>query len=806
MEVATAVGGLDSREVAERIADGRVNRTTRTSSRSVKEIIRTNVFTFFNLIVGSLFVVMLIVGPVQDALFGIVAIANTLIGIIQEVRAKRSLERLSLVGRPRVVAIRDGVEQDVEPEDVVLDDLVVLASGAQLAVDGVIVDDESLEIDESLLTGESDPIEKQPGDTAMSGSFVVAGRGTMRVTAVGDDSYAAKLGDQASRFTMVRSQIRDDINRVLRLVTWALIPISILLAISQVRDSETWQDAISGTVAGIITMIPEGLVLLTSIAFAVGVVTLGRQGCLVQELAAVEGLARVDVVCADKTGTLTEDRMEVVEIVPSGPADDDRGSNDAESLSDESVRQVLAALAHADQSPNASMAAIGQACDTDPGWTPTAVAAFSSARKWSGVSFGADGDWVIGAPEILLDAAAATGTSSDDPNLVAARRFADQGLRVLLVARAAASVDRADDIRPVRPVGLVVLAQAVRPDSGATLDYFRQQGVIVKVISGDDPRTVGAIALRLGLEQAEHPVDARTMPTFDPESGADDPQRAAFAEIVAGNSVFGRVTPHQKRAMVGSLQAAGRTVAMTGDGVNDVLALKDADIGVAMGSGSDATRSVAQLVLLENKFAVLPSVVAEGRKVIGNIERVAKLFLTKSVYGAIMAVSIGILQAPFPFLPRHLTVVTALTIGIPAFLLALAPNRDVVAPNMVARVLRFSVPAGAIASAAALFAFMVSRNSDGTTLTQDRTAATIALFLVGMGALVAVARPLVLWKVLMIAALNVAFVLAMMIEFVYKFFAFEIANSRDVWVAIAVGLAGAVAVIGIGSRTIPAQD
>jgi cation-transporting ATPase E len=367
---------------------------------------------------------------------------------------------------------------------------------------------------------------------------------------------------------------------------------------------------------------------------------------------------------------------------------------------------------------------------------------------------------------------------------------------VLLLASCPHPVDAPDGPRPVDPTALVVLAQAVRPDSASTLEYFRRQGVTVKVISGDDPRTVGAIATRLGLEQAEHPVDARALPDADAEG-------SGFSDAVVGNSVFGRVTPHQKRQMVGALQAGGRTVAMTGDGVNDVLALKDADVGVAMGSGSDATRSVAQLVLLDNRFAVLPDVVAEGRKVIGNIERVAKLFLTKSVYGALMAVAVGIAQLPFPFLPRHLTLVTALTIGTPAFVLALAPNKDLVAPNMVNRVLRFSIPAGIIATICSFGSYLAARIDTHSTLEQDRTTATVALFIVGMGALVAVARPLVAWKVALIVAMAVGFVLALAIPFVREFFALELTSRIDTWVTVAVGLVGAAIVIVIGERTIP---
>ncbi|MGI9028654.1 MAG: HAD-IC family P-type ATPase [Ilumatobacteraceae bacterium] len=766
-------GGLTSTEVAARVADGRVNRFTATAGRSTWQIVAGNVFTLFNLIVGVLFVVMLFVGPLQDALFGLVAIANTLIGTIQELRAKKSLEQLALIGRPKVSARRDGALAELQHDEVVVDDVLVLSSGTQAVVDGVVLDAQALEIDESLLTGEADPVVKQPGDPVMSGSFAVAGTGTMRVTAVGADSYAAQLVTEASRFQIVHSQIRADINRVLKLVTWVIVPISALLAFSQLRDGEELDDAISGTVAGIITMIPEGLVLLTSIAFAVGVVRLGRQGCLVQELGAVEGLARVDVVCADKTGTLTEDRMEVGELVAldgASPAD---------------VGTVLASIAAADDAPNASMQAIGAAYPSAPGWVPTARAAFSSARKWSGVSFGEHGNWLIGAPEMLLP--------PGSPAIAAAGTRADEGLRVLFLGRSAVAVDAPDVAADVTPVALVVLAQAVRPDSASTLEYFRTQGVAVKVISGDDPRTVGAIAARLGLDRADRPVDARSL--------GDD--GTAIAAAVQDGSVFGRVTPHQKREMVSALQHQGHTVAMNGDGVNDVLALKDADVGISMGSGSAATRSVAQLVLLDNQFAVLPRVVAEGRKVIGNVERVAKLFLTKTAYGALVAVAVGIIGIPFPFLPRHLTVVTAVTIGIPSFVLAFAPNRDLVAPNMVARVLRFAVPAGVIATACSFGSYWVARVYVDSTLEQDRTTATIALVIVGLGVLIAVARPLVAWKVALVAAMAGLFGLCLAIPRARDYLALELGTTFDVLITVAASLAGAALVIVIGAHTIP---
>lgn len=767
--------GLSATEVAERVRQGQVNRTDSGPGRTTGEIIRSNVFTLFNLIMGALFVVMLAIGDFNDALFGFVAIANTAIGIVQELRAKRSLERLALVGRPRVHVRRGGAAEEIDSDDVVLDDVILVSLGDKAVVDGEVLEAEALELDESLLTGEADPVVKHTGDRILSGSFAVAGSGAFRATAVGGDAYAAQLVEQASRFQLTHSQLRDDINHFLRLITWAIVPLSVLLAISQSTNGESWRDAVTGTVAGVVTMIPEGLVLLTSVALAVGVVRLGRRQCLVQELAAIEGLARVDVVCADKTGTLTEDRMQVVETVTLGP------------VPEATIGEALGALAAADDHPNASMRAIQQTYATDPGWHRTGTAAFSSARKWSGTSFGPHGNWVLGAPEMLL--------APGDPALSDAAIRADKGLRVLLLARAAQPVDAPGGLGSVEAVALVVIEQAVRPDAAETLRYFASQGVQVKVISGDDARTVGAIAANLGLPGADEPVDARTLPT-EPEALADAMQAA---------TVFGRVTPQQKRAMVHALQSRGHTVAMTGDGVNDVLALKDADIGIAMGSGADATRSVAQIVLLDDRFATLPSVVGEGRKVIGNIERVAKLFLTKTAYATVMALSVGVARLPFPFLPRHLTLVTSLTIAVPAFVLALAPNTDRVGSGMVGRVLRFAVPCGAVAAACTFGVYYIAENYRPTTLDQDRTTATVVLFVVGLGVLTAVARPLAAWKVALVAAMVGAFALSLWVPFLTDFFALDLAEAADLTAAIAVGVVGFVVVNVIGQFTIVAR-
>jgi cation-transporting ATPase E len=717
--------GLTAAQVAERVAAGRTNDVPSRASRSIGEIVRANVLTRFNAIVGVLFAVILVIGPIQDGLFGFVIIINTLIGIVQELRAKRTLERLAIVGEARPRVRRDGVVVELGPSEVVLDDVIDLGPGDKIVVDGVVLAAEGLEVDESLLTGESDAVHKQPGDPLLSGSFVTVGGGAQRATKVGREAYAAQLAEEASRFTLVGSELRSGIDTILRVITWLLVPAAVLIIWSQFRTAGAEvDDALRGMVAALVPMVPEGLVLLTSIAFAVGVVRLGARQCLVQELPAIEGLARVDVVCADKTGTLTENGMRLAEVRPDGP----------------DVREALGALGAADPRPNASLAAVAEGCP-DPGWTRTATVPFSSARKWGGATFDGRGEWVLGAADVLLP--------DDAAERVEAERIGSTGLRVLLLGR------RPEVDGPVEPVALVVLEQRVRAEAAATLAYFAEQDVEVKVISGDNALSVGAVAASLDLPRADAPVDARTL------TDADLPDR-----LEAG-TVFGRVTPAQKREMVGALQARGHTVAMTGDGVNDVLALKDADIGVAMGSGSPATRAVAQIVLLDNSFATLPYVVAEGRRVIGNIERVANLFLTKTVYSVFLAIAIGAIGVPYPFLPRHLTLIGSLTIGIPAFFLALAPNAERARTGFVRRVLRLSIPSGAIAGVVTFATYLVVRTDTSATEIQQSTAAVVALYAVATWVLVVVARPYVWWKLVMIAAAVGAFCWALFLPIVF---------------------------------------
>ncbi|MFD5921410.1 HAD-IC family P-type ATPase [Kitasatospora sp. NPDC058201] len=800
-------GGLTAAEVAERVARGEVNDVPVRSSRSAKEIVRANVFTRFNAIIGVMFGIILIVGPLQDGLFGLVIVANTAIGIIQELRAKKTLDSLALIGEAKPQVRRDGTVQQLAVGEIVLDDTVLLGIGDKVIVDGEVTEADGLEIDESLLTGEPDPVLKQPGDQVMSGSFVVAGAGAFTATKVGREAYAAQLAEEASRFTLVKSELRSGIDSILRFITWLLVPTAIGLIISQLAvEGRDWKEAVRRMVAGIVPMVPEGLVLLTSVAFAIGVVRLGRKQCLVQELPAIEGLARVDTVCLDKTGTLTEGGMDVVDLrlIETGPdgSDPDRegrgpvgrsitGTGDGQDgpeardgLDDrgtvkEIVKQALGMMAGADARPNPSMRAVIDAYgdgsgERSGGWRVIEAMPFSSARKWSGVQLlepqGGEATWLLGAPDVLLP--------DGHPTLAEVDELGTQGLRVLLLGRTPTPLDAPDPAAGLRPLALVVLQQRLRDDAADTLRYFESQRVQAKVISGDAAVSVGAVAAHLGLPGADHPLDARTLPT-DPE---------AFADAAERTTVFGRVSPQQKRELVGALQSRGHTVAMTGDGVNDVLALKDADIGVAMGTGSDATKAVAQIVLLDDSFATMPSVVAEGRRVIGNIERVAGLFLVKTVYSVLLALLVIFTHSPYPFLPRHSTVLSTLTIGVPAFFLALAPNNERARTGFVRRVLRLAIPGGIIAGTATFTAYALARADHATDLESDTSVATLTLFLVAIWVLAIVARPYNWWRLLLIGTMGGAFALVLTVPWLSDFFQLSLSGTRDPWIGVGIAL------------------
>ncbi len=768
--------GLTSEQARDRLARGLGNDSGQRSSRSLSEILRANIFTRFNAILATMLVIILVVGQIQDATFGLILIFNSLIGITQEVRAKRTLDRLAVLNAPLARVKRDNETQDIAVEDVVLDDLLELRTGDQISADAVVRSVAGLEVDESLLTGESDPVAKAPGDTVMSGSFVNAGAGIAQATGVGANSYASRLAVEARRFKLVQSEIVSSINRLLRWIQFLLIPISALLLWRQLA-SNSLDEALVGVVAGVIGMVPEGLVLLTSLAFGIATVTLARKKVLVQELPAVEVLARVDTVCFDKTGTLTEGEITFSSI------------ETLSDLSDAAIRTALAALAD-DVNANATFKAISAACPT-PDWVRSSTIAFSSDRKWSAAEFVDHGSWVFGAPEMVI-----TDTTND------ARKKADvlaaRGDRVLLLASSTSALDSTDAAQlpaDLIPVALVVFVEKIRSDAAETLKYFSDQGVDLKVISGDNPRTVAAVARRVGFTDVTDAFDARNLPEDE----------SAIANVLDEYSVFGRVTPHQKRAMVAALQSRGHVVAMTGDGVNDALALKDADLGVAMGSGAAATRAVAQLVLLDSKFSTLPGVMAEGRRVIANIERAANLFVTKTVYAVFIALVVVLTAWRYPFLPRHLTIISTFTIGIPGFFLALGPNTRRYIPGLLDRVMRFCIPAGVVAGAAALTTYAMAYYEESLSLKESRTAAALVLVMIGLWVLVILTRPLNLWKGALVGSMAGGVAIVVLVPPLSDFYALEPPGWRmmGIGVLIAVGAIGAIEIGWRASRRWP---
>jgi cation-transporting ATPase E len=753
---------LSVAEVATRVALGQTNDTGQRTSRTIGEILRANILTRFNFILGVLLIAILMFGQPQDALFGIVLVVNACIGIFQELRAKLVLDKLAILSAPSARVMRGGKIYDISVKELVIDDLAIVRTGDQIVADGVVRAVSGLQIDESLLTGESEPVDKRLGDRVRSGSFVVAGTGDYQTTAVGAETYAAKLALEARRFELVHSELMTGINQILHYVTLAILPVAALLLFSQLHVYSHWQDAISGVVAALVGMVPQGLVLLTSITFGMAAVTLARRNVLIQELPAVEGLARVDVICFDKTGTLTDGAITFDRI--------ERFDQKAP------IELVLGALG-ADDNPNSTLSAIAQVFSDNGRWRRVASTPFSSVRKWSAASFSEHGTWVLGAPEMILN--------SSHPKLEQAAQLASSGQRVLLLCHTKAALSKNHLPAGCEPAALILFKENIRPDAAETLAYFAKQGVAVKVISGDSPHTVGALAKQFGVLQDMQPIDARDLPSDLGELG----------KILEQQSIFGRVTPRQKQDIVSALQARGHVVAMTGDGVNDALALKLADIGIAMGSGAAATRAVAQVVLLDGRFAILPDVVAEGRRVIANIERVANLFATKTVWAVLLAVAVSMLAWPYLLLPRHLTVIDSLAIGIPAFFIALAPNQRRYQPGFVKRVLGFTVPAGVVIAFAALGTFWLARYS-GLPITQQRTAVTIVILLVSLWALVLLARPLTWRRILLVCLMASSFLLLVSVEATQKFYALSLPQSILSQV-IAIGVFGAAVLTAI---------
>jgi cation-transporting ATPase E len=756
--------GLTEAQVQAQVQAGRVNGVAPTTGRTVLQILRANLVTRFNAILGSLFVIVIIVGPVQDALFGVVLVVNTAIGIFQEWRSKRALDNLAILNAPTSRAIRSGMSVDLPLDQIVLGDVLEIRRGDQVAVDGTVLTSDGLEVDESLLTGESESVVKSPEDQVLSASIVVAGIGRLQSTAVGERSYARGLEASARRFSLIRSELQQGTNQILRIVTWVMVPTGIALFATQLLQShQSSSDALRGSVAGVAAMVPEGLVLLTSMAFAVGALRLARHRVLVQELAAVEGLARVDVLCIDKTGTLTEPGLQLLDV---------------EVLSDatkHAAEAVLGQIARTDPAPNATVQAL--ACMQQvgaPPWKVDSRVAFSSSRKWSAVCFAEHGSWVLGAPQIVLPDTAGTA-------LARARSHEESARRVLVLARSSLPVTESALPQDLQPIALVVLAEGLRHDAAPTIRYLLEQGVTVKVLSGDAAATVTQVADRLGLPSPGPALDVTQL-------GVDDLRRA-----VGQTNLLCRVRPEQKSVVVQTLQSDGHVVAMVGDGVNDVQALKRADLGIAMGSGSQSSRSVSRVVLLDNEFSAVPGILAEGRRVIANIERVAKLFVTKTVYAALLAIAVVIFVVPYPFFPRHLTIVSTLTIGVPGFFLAFGAGAPRAVPGFTNRVLRFTIPAGTVTAAATFASYMVARSSSGATLAETRTAALLCVFGVALWVLVLISRPLNLLRLILVLAMAGSFIGLFIVSWSRSVFALEVPDAAVL--AAVIGIAALAAVV-----------
>ncbi len=776
--------GLTSAEAAHILAEHPYRQGPR-GSRSYADIVWSNTFTLFNLILIVLLVPLGVFSLWGDMLFGGVLVANTLIGIIQETRAKRALDRLALLVAPQGRVLRDGAMATLDLPAIVPGDVVRLDPGDQVVADGVLVRSSVLSLDESVLTGEADAVGKEVGDHVLSGAFCVAGAGAYRVTAVGADSFAERLAAEAKGTRTMLSPLQLDINRVLRVIIAVMAPLAVLMVVSTIWiDLGGAASSVQRVVAALVPLVPEGLVLLASLTFAVAAVRLARIGTLAQKINAIESLASVDTVCVDKTGTLTENRLEVAGVLTAtGAAEND-------------VRRAAGRLAASAASRNATAEAILAAMPAGPEH-PVAEVPFASSRKWSGITLSTGDSIVMGAPEIL----ARIGVEVEVPLTTAIADAQAARRRVLLVATGGGALDPEPEgighLPPMRAVGAVMLEEALRPDAADTVRFLEEEGIEVKVISGDGVATVQAVATACGVTGAENAVQGADLP--------DDP--AALREIVTRTAVFGRITPEQKRALVQAMTANGRYVAMIGDGVNDVLALKDARLAVAMGNGSQMAKGVADLVLLTNAFSTLPRAIEAGRQIIRNTHRVAKLFITKSVYSAVILLAFALLPLAFPFLPRQLSITSSLTIGIPAFFLALSRSDGPVHREGFMRSLgAFAVPAGAVIAVAITAAYLLARGPFDADLQEARTAAVLTATLLGLAGVVELERgierrPVRRWVWLMVAGFVVVLTVGLQVPLLRDFFQVGVPTPAQWLLIAAVVVAGVVALLAM--RRIP---
>lgn len=735
------IKGLSENEVIDRIKRGKVNSIPKTPSRTLGQIIRANLFTNYNALNAVLAIAVLIAGSPRNAIFAGVIISNTIIGIFQEIRAKRILERLSLINENRVDVIRDNKVVNINIEEIVIDDIIILNTGDQILVDCEICNNDEIEVDESLITGEADSIFKKCGDKLLSGSFVTSGKAYGRVINVGKDTYAAKLADEAKKFKLINSELQISINKIFKIIIWLAIPIGSLLIFTQIiYSNRSWQEALIASVTGIVGMVPEGLVLLTSATFVVSIIRLSKWDTLIQELPATEVLARVDVLCLDKTGTITKGDLKLSEVVP------------FENKDIKEIDKILSAIVHSFEDGNATQKALLEKYGHNPNLKVKNKIPFSSKRKWSAVQFEDEGAWVFGAPEMILRDRY---TEISDKVEEAAK----EGKRVLLLSKFNGENFDEELNGEVESAALIFIEDVIRENAEEIINYFNKENVSLKIISGDNPVTVSSIAKRVGIKNGENYIDARNLPKDEGD----------LRKIVENTCVFGRVSPHQKKDIIKCLKKNNHTVAMTGDGVNDVLALKESDCGIAMASGSDATKAVAQLVLLNSDFAALPHVVLEGRRLINNLEKVSELFLSKTVYFIILSIIFGLLLVPFPIIPIQLTLVGTLTIGIPSFFLALSPNTDIIESDFLKRVLRASIPNGALIGIGTTIIFLFGYYR-GLTLDQCRTLALIIFGGLSLFVLLKVSTPLNFYRFSIVIVMSILFILSFILPFTRELF------------------------------------
>ncbi len=740
--------GLSSSQVEERIAKGLVNIQPNNLTRSVKQIVKDNLFTLFNLLNLVLALIILIMGDWKNALFIGVAVANTAIGILQELRFKKTIDKLSILNESKVHVLRDKKFTDISHEELVLDDIIYISQGEQIPADGIIYYTENMEVDESLLTGEANQILKKKDDEVLSGSFITSGNGLIRITAVGKYNYATKLSMEAKGEKDKQSQLMKILNNIIRVLTIVIVPIGLLLFYSTYSKGADFRVSILGATAAMLGMIPEGLILLTSVTFAVGAINLAKYNTLVQALPSIETLARVDVLCLDKTGTITDGELTLESLIPV--------NNTSENELEIILSQVMNSLN--DNNPTAN--AIKKVHSKYADWQAIVKTPFSSSRKWSGVSFKDRGSYLIGAPEFLFN-------NIDEDNKKIMDEYINTGFRVLAIGFSNANIVDNNIPEGLRLFGFLILSDNLRKNAVETFKFFEDEGVELKVISGDNPVTVSKIAKQANITGSEHYIDM---------SKVDDSMD--FKLLVDEYTVFGRVSPYQKRELVKALQGNKKTVCMTGDGVNDVLALKEADCGVSMVGGSQAARSIADFVLLDDNFNSMTEVLKEGRRVINNIENVSSLYLIKTIYSTILSLLFIYLPFAYPFSPLQMGPINGLTVGVPSFILALEANYRKPKGKFLENVLENSVPA-AITVIINILIIQLAGKSFNLKLTETSTMSVLLTGVVGFILLIKVSKPLNWKKNLMIGILIAGFLSCFTV--LKDFFDFESLFTRNVF-------------------------